>query len=184
MPARWPDHSVVRRKISLLTTSSAFWVSPCTLTTGACDFEASISCALIGSPSSPKETARPIALAASATSRISAFSAPLAPGKRERCSIRYWVSVRRFDSGMSFSLDSGNRRLEHPAGQDVGRHDGGQVGLGQHAVAVGKQSRGGAQAGAVQRVAHAARVGEVRLPSAALDVLREGPARALAEAIV
>jgi hypothetical protein len=54
-------------------------------------------------------------------------------------------------------------RLEHPAGEDVLRHQRGEVGLGEHAVAVGKQARGLAQARSVERVAHAARVGEVRL---------------------
>ena len=37
----------------------------------------------------PKATMRAMALQAMETSRISALSSPLAPGKRRRCSIRY-----------------------------------------------------------------------------------------------
>src|SRR5207247_5908235 len=50
-------------------------------------------------------TTREIALHASATSRISAFNSPLAPGWRRRSSIRYWVSVVR-PASMTASLQA------------------------------------------------------------------------------
>ena len=84
MPARWPFHSFMRMKISLLSTSSGFCTSPCTLTAPACGTAAAPS----ESPSSPKATMRAIALQASETSRISALRSPLAAGKRRRSSIR------------------------------------------------------------------------------------------------
>src|SRR5512147_726413 len=169
-------------KISLLTTSSGFCTSPWTFS-GACSCEAAASWRLIGSPSSPKATARAMALVASATSRISALSAPLACGKRRRCSIRYCVSVRRLERGMAFSSASVGS-LEHPARQDVLRRYGRQVGFGESAVALGEQARSSAQAHPFQCVAHTARVGKVRLLHAPGEILLEGCAGSRAEAIV
>ena len=96
-PARLPLHSVVRTKISLLMMSSGFCTSPCTFTSPP----AAAMCRVAGSPKAPKATERAMALQAMATSRISAFSSPLAPGKRRRCSMRYCVRVRRLESGMA-----------------------------------------------------------------------------------
>ncbi len=76
MPASWPLHSFMRTKISLLSTSSGFCTSPCTLTAPPDAAGGGAS----ESPSSPKATMRAIALQASETSRISAFRSPLACG--------------------------------------------------------------------------------------------------------
>src|SRR5512133_2945677 len=73
---------------------------------------------------------------------------------------------------------------EYAAGQDVLRLDGLQVARRQLALPVREQAAGLAQAGAVQRVAHAAGVGEMGLPDAPVQVLLQGGQGAVAEAIV
>ena len=74
--------------------------------------------------------------------------------------------------------------LEHAAGTDVGFGDGRQV-LGRElAVLVGKQPARLAQPRAIERIAHAARVGEMRLLDPIADVFLERLARAGAEAVV
>ena len=55
-------------------------------------------------PSSPIATDRAIALQANATSKINELKSPLDPGKRRRSSIKYWVRVVRFLSGIGLSL--------------------------------------------------------------------------------
>ena len=87
MPARWPPHSLARRKISLLSTSSGFCFSPCTLIVDG----RGASCAM--RRARRRRRARAMALQASDTSVISALRSPVAPGKRRRSSIRNWVSV-------------------------------------------------------------------------------------------
>ena len=49
-------------------------------------------------------TDRAIALQANATSKINELKSPLDPGKRRRSSIKYWVKVVRFLSGIGLSL--------------------------------------------------------------------------------
>ena len=96
IPARCPPHSLQRRNRSFATTSMFFCVSPWTLAVVALP---------TAPPSAPWPTTREIALHASATSRISAFNSPLAPGWRRRSSIRYWVSVVR-PASMTASLQA------------------------------------------------------------------------------
>ena len=71
-----------------------------------------------------------------------------------------------------------SRGLEHPARADVSRLDGGEVVRRQFAVTVGEQAARLAQARPIERIAHAAGVGEVRLADAVRQVFLERLARA------
>ena len=98
MPATMPPHSAARRNIWLLTTSSVFCSSPCTLTVLSCTLPSM-------SASAPKATLREIALQASDTSVTSALRSPVASGWRRRSSMRNWVRVGLPPVGMTVSYE-------------------------------------------------------------------------------
>src|SRR5258705_12737779 len=73
--------------------------------------------------------------------------------------------------------------MKRPAGANVGSGDRRQVFGREAPILVGKQAARLAQARTVERVAHAARVGEVRLADASGQVLFKGLARAGSETV-
>jgi hypothetical protein len=84
MPARWPAHSLVRIMISLVITSSFFWVSPWTFW---------LSSAPMTPTRAPLLTALEMTLMAVTRSFSRAVKSPVAPAMWRCSSMMNWVSV-------------------------------------------------------------------------------------------
>src|SRR5258708_38191678 len=178
MPASSPPHSQLRTMTSCASTSSFCCVSPCTFLP---------PCSPRYPPSAPLAVIAEIALTAAATSTSSAPRS-LAPGMSVSCWIRNFESVvrpRYIVASPRWSwLALAGGGLEHAAGANVGTGDGRQLFSREAPILVGKQSARLAQSGTVERVAHAACVGEVRLADASGQILLERRARAGSETVV
>src|SRR5450432_2495862 len=170
--------------ISLVSTSSGFCVSPCTLTVSSDPWLP---------PSAPFAATALIVLIAAATSTSNAARALLS-GEPLSCSIRNFDSVVR-PCDMSCLPDSRicgagagaiTTALEYATGANVlgcDRHE--AVAIRSRASACAReQPTGLAQARAVEGVAHRARIGEVRLRDAQCDVLAQRRKACRVEAVV
>ena len=128
-------------------------------------------------PSAPLAVIAEIAFTAAATSTSSApRSWALGDAVQlldEELRQRRASEVHGVSDSLLMVLDG--RGLEHPAGADVRRRDRRQVLRREDAVALGEQPARLAQPRAVERVAHAARVGEMRLADARAQVLARRP---------
>src|SRR5215470_12899874 len=128
-----------------------------------------------------------IAFTAAATSTSSAPRS-LAAGMPVSCWIRNFESVVRPRCMLATPCCSDFSRYcggpEHAARANVVGLDGRQFLGGEHPLRIGKQAARLAQPGAVERVTHAAGVGEVRLADAMCQILLERRMRLCGEAIV
>src|ERR1700757_1806251 len=115
-----------------------------------------------------------IAFTAAATSTSSAPRS-LAPGMPMSCWIRNFDSVVRpryiVATPSCSALGPDGDSLEHAAGANVARFNRGQFFGGERPLPLGKQPARLAQPCTVERVTHAASIGEVRLTDAMLQIL-------------